>query len=170
MKKNRLLKQMLTYVIKNDRTNLIWHIGVLKRGIFPVILIKCLLGLLFGELRQDPALFLMNSIMAVVLIIPIGILQGYLEFDFYKTILKEVKWNRKLIWQYIIMEGVLGWGMLLAISIEPLYPFEGIKFLMNVAIWGICGIGFGAIMRHLLDLNKLKKVADEVREKLCCNQ
>ncbi|PHV71257.1 hypothetical protein CS063_06080 [Sporanaerobium hydrogeniformans] len=164
MTKQRLIRKILTCIIREQKQKFIWQFGVLGRAIGPALIVEAIIGIFFGELIRHPQNFLVSVFIKLLVLMPIGFIQGFISWGVYKELLIKEVWDKSMKWRYIFSEGVLGWGLLCWIVLFDIYHFSAIAEGVSFILFILCGIGFGAMMRMTWNIKEVQKLANDLKK------
>lgn len=161
---NKSTKKMFTYVVRGEKAKYIWAYAVPIRGLMVVGGISVFIGLVFGDFFNYPMYSLINTLIRLLLSIPVAAISGKLVFEVFEDITKSGHWTKKTVWKYIIGEGVFGYGLICCIVIGEFLPLNIIVVFIEILIWSGIGLIIGIWTRVSWKIEKIKEILIELKK------
>ncbi|WP_129600665.1 hypothetical protein [Anaerophilus nitritogenes] len=146
-----------------------------EKGIFKYILVDvtlykiivqgmilCILnGIFTGAISNVNQFYFRDIFIKLLLFSLLGVTIGYLEWNFLKQLgKKDSKLDFNMFLRFIVIYGVLNWGVLLGIAVSNYFLKD---FIMKLIIWGMVGMVYGIIL-WWIHYDKFKKLSNGTRD------
>lgn len=161
-------KKIFGYIVKGEKSKYIWNYSVLMRGLMIVGIISLFVVLVFGELYNYTAYFLLHTAIKLALCIPVAAYSGKLTYEVFEDIRNRGCWTKATVWKYILGEGVFGYGLICFITIGQFLPFNVVYIIAQSLIWAGIGMIIGIWTRVSWKIEKIKSIFVELKEEGIC--
>ncbi|MCQ2978987.1 MAG: hypothetical protein MJ245_04240 [Clostridia bacterium] len=157
-----MLKRELAKIIdvtNNRKVKFVIKYGIVK-AMFTMLVI-CLLFTLLGSRGASILEYFENlGIKLAISIIP-GIFWGIVDYYMYKDITEERKKYRINSLSFILLNGILGWGIICSVSNIDFVPYNNLSLVSALVTLPIYGIILGIVSKKMFNAKLIKQLYQE---------